>query len=130
MHSRSVVAALISVWLGACRGPSEPSQVVCTAIVMPAVVVAIFDAQSGAPVADSAAGTVADGAYSDSLRAYAFDSSMVLVARAAAYERPGTYSMLIQRSGYQQWSVSGVRVGMGVCHVNTVLLRADMSRRP
>jgi len=130
MHRRSSLAALLFVWFGACKGASEPGRIACTANVVPAIVVAVYDAQSGTPVADSASGTVVDGAYSDSLRAYEWDPSMVLIARAAAYERAGSYSLSIQRSGYQPWSASGIHVDRNECHVNTVVLRANMSRSP
>lgn len=113
--------------LASCGRATAPDPIVCTAIFVPGIVVGIYDAASGRPVADSASGTVVDGAYTDSLRPFEWDSSMVLVARAAAYERPGSYVVTVGRSGYHGWSVSGVAVTRNVCHVNTVTLRADLS---
>jgi hypothetical protein len=131
MGCRSLGVLLLVVSLGGCKRTTEPGLVVCDLNAVPGIVVDIYDAVSGVPVADSASGTVVDGTYSDSLRPHAFDSSsMVLVARAAAYERAGTYLVSVQRAGYQQWTRSAVQVTKNVCHVNTVTLQADMNRAP
>jgi hypothetical protein len=45
-----------------------------------------------------------------------------------AVERAGVYTVVVQTTGYQDWSRSGVRVDSGVCeHVETVDLTATLA---
>ena len=102
----------------------------CTLEVRPGIIVAIRDAQSGAPVADSAAGVAVDVTFTDSLQPAELDTLGRLVSRAGAFERPGTYNVSVTRHGYANWSQSGVRVTRGDCHVNTVRLAALLQPVP
>ena len=47
-----------------------------------------------------------------------------------AYERAGSYSVLVLKDGYVPWSRSGVRVFEDKCHVITVSLEARLERNP
>jgi hypothetical protein len=116
--------------LGACEfftgtGP-------CDLSIRPAIVVEIRHAQTNGPLADSAAGVVIDGSYSDSLRAWQLFAGPVtapILERYAAPERAGTYTVFVKRAGFQDWSISGVRVrdDGGYCNgVRTVTLQANM----
>lgn len=111
-----------------CVSPFDPA--VCTAVAVPAIVVEIRDARTGVPLAGLAAGVVRDGAYVDSLRPAGFlDATDVvgsMLSRQAAHERPGTYTIDIRRSGYQDWTRVGVRVRSGRCHVETQSLVAQL----
>jgi len=99
----------------------------CSASVEPAVVVEIRDARTGVPLAGSARGVVRDGAYVDSLRPHGgAGTPYVLMSRAAAKERPGTYSVNVQAPGYQVWTLDGVVVSSDQCHVRTRRLRAEL----
>lgn len=112
----------------ACRNPFSGGYG-CTADIRFAVEVEIRDAVTGSPLAQAAFGVVRDGSFSDSLTPARFlnadPSSMV--SRQAAGERPGTYSVEVQRSGYRTWTATNVSVGRNKCHVDTRLLRADLA---
>ena len=99
--------------------------VVCTTDVHPAVAVDVRAAATGAPLAESAAGVLRDGAYVDSMRPWKLDNQL-----GGAFERPGVYSVEIQRPGYALWQRTGVRVRSGSCHVQTVTIRADLISEP
>jgi hypothetical protein len=119
---RSCLALTWALSLGGCS-----EGLVCTADVRPAIIVEIRDADTALPVAAEAMGHVQDGAFVDSLRAYGADGT-VLVSRAAADEREGTYTVEVVHEGYQPWQQTAVRVGRNACHVETVTLQAGLER--
>ena len=121
-------AALVacSATLASCGGWGGGSS--CDLSIEPGVIVEIRDAITGVPLAANARGVVREGAYTDSLRAYETKGSApnALVSRAAAYERPGTYSIEVDAPGHQSWRVDDVRVSKGECHVRTRRLTATL----
>lgn len=100
----------------------------CTTSVEPAIVVAIYDAASGAPIAASASGYVQDGSFTDVLKPSGFLGGQpgTMVSRRAADERPGTYDVFVTHEGYVPWSALDVRAADGSCHVRTRTLHADL----
>jgi hypothetical protein len=115
--SPSVLLLAALYTLGACSSsPSDP--IVCDASARAGITVTIKDAETMEPLAATARGVVRDGAYVDSLVLVAPDT------RAAAFERPGTYSVEVRLAGYQNFNTSNVRVTAGTCHVNAVVVPA------
>jgi len=100
----------------------------CSSSVEPAVVVEIRDARTGASLAASATGVVRDNSYVDSLRPHEGRGTapFALTSRAAADERPGTYSVQVYSPGYRMWAREGVRVTRDECHVRTQRLTAGL----
>ncbi len=111
----------------ACNDPFDGFA--CTASIEPAIEVFLVDGQTGMEGLPGVAlmagpfGTVRDGGYVDSLRVASF-SEDTLHSVWAAPERPGRYDVLVRIGGYGDWRVLGVTVEGGVCHVQTVELRA------
>ncbi len=105
----------------------------CTAIIEPAIEVFLVDGVTGmeglpglglsAELTARRFGTVRNGGYVDSLRIKTL-SEDALHSVAAADERPGRYDVLVRIDGYGDWRALGVTVEGGVCHVQTVELRA------
>ena len=135
MHHLCLVA-VCALTLGACDLFDTPGA--CDLIVRPGIVVEIRHAGTSQPLADSAAGVVIDGAYSDSLTAQPFEGagpvpSPTAVLRYAAYERAGTYTVFVTRPGFYNWSASGVRVveDPSACNrVRTVFLPVGLAPLP
>jgi hypothetical protein len=98
----------------------------CDTGIAPAVVVEVRDAVTGAPAAADARGIVRDGTYSDSLYLYEFRDDVPL-SLAGADERPGTYTVTLEKPGYETWTVSAIRVNDSNCHVQTVFLTAELT---
>lgn len=128
---RGLLAAL---WLvSACR-LTEPRVVVCSYEMLPAVAVEVSDVQTGRSLTEHAVGMLRDGAYTDSLGLY--DGSCYGPKAAAprfrcgAHERIGTYEVQVHHEGYRPWSLSGVAVSKGECHVNTVAVSAKLTPAP
>jgi len=112
-------------WLAACNSTESSGIIKCTLDLKPAIVVKIRDAASQLPAADGATGYVRDGSYVDSLEAYG-ETEAGLLSMQAARERPGTYTVIVMKDGYQTWERQAVKVGHDVCHVQTVTLTADL----
>lgn len=116
--------------LAACQSAVAPGEgILCTGHMAPAVEVVVVDARSGAYVARGARGTVRDGSFSDTLsraRSLGAPPEDTLVSLQGAYERPGTYTVAVERAGYRPWQQGGVTVTRDACHVNTVLLTARL----
>jgi hypothetical protein len=47
-----------------------------------------------------------------------------------AWERPGRYDVVVQKSGYRKWVQTGVQVGRNSCGVEPVMLQAQLERLP
>jgi hypothetical protein len=131
---RCMLCGLCALNLGACEFFTGP--VACDLGINPAIVVEIRHAHTTELLADSAAGLVIDGSYSDSLRAWGREAGPVagsVLARYAAYGRIGTYTVLVTRAGFQNWSIGGVRVNEADrdCNtVRTVTLQANLVPLP
>lgn len=100
----------------------------CTTDVQPAVIVEVRDAATQAPAAAGATGTVREGSFSEGLRPYDLGENALRLQ--GPYERPGTYTVTVDKPGYQQWEQESVRVRDGSCHVQTVTLQANLVRAP
>jgi hypothetical protein len=109
----------------ACGDSSGP---VCLPVERLAVEVEVRDAQTGALRADSARGVAQDGTFTDSLLIVRYEGAdIVPAALGGAYGRPGTYTLRIERPGYQLWDTAGVRVIADECGPITVHLLARLS---
>lgn len=71
-----------------------------------------------------------DGEYVDSLQATGFSTELgpglVPIAFSAAWNRPGTYTLTVEREGYQPFSVSGLVARTGTCGILQVSLTARL----
>ena len=75
----------------------------------------VRDSVTNIPAGHGATVTVHDGSYSDSLRLVGYPSDSL--GFQGATERPGTYTIDVQKAGYLPWSRVGVVVRAGSCHV-------------
>jgi hypothetical protein len=122
MRAAALAGSVVLMSLAACgTGPGG-----CTTSIEPGITVRPLEAGSGRNVTDEARGSVADGAYVDSLRTAEIDGLQGVVRLRAADERPGTYGVFVERAGYQSVSLSNVVVRAGECHVYTVALDLTM----
>lgn len=131
-----------SYWLmaimavAACKGTPEPPPygipappgVICTMEARPAVSVEPVDASSGELVTGVVTLIVTDGLYTDTASARIPPSSAMRFV-SAAYERAGTYDVIVRHSGYREWRQNNVPVSRDECHVETVRLRAELRKR-
>lgn len=120
-HIRTLFSALLVVILTGCNvfGPKS-----CTTDAPPAIAVSVEHARTGEPI-DDALVVAKDGSFVDSARTEAEESSGPFWV-ALASERPGTYTVRVEKSGFVDWIREGVTATAGRCHVNTVQLQASL----
>ena len=92
----------------------------------PAVLVDVRDSGTNVPAAFGALGVVRDHDFIDSLRPFLDDSSGSALVLAAAAGRPGTYTVSVERRGFQVWTAEDVVVDAESCPVTSVTLYASL----
>jgi len=95
----------------------------CTDEARPAILVTVRDSITNVPV--SGARVIARSATIADTAQGLPDGTYPL-----AYERPGTYQVTVERSGYRLWTRANVRVTRDECHVQTVSLMALLQPQP
>ena len=121
----------VAVAVVACRTPETPPGLsgphgggsICTREARAGLTVEVVDSVSGASAADGAKVLAVSPAVRDSAIGSSASSSVSL-----AYERAGTYTVTVTRSGYHAWSRSNVVVNADQCHVIPVRLVARLQR--
>jgi hypothetical protein len=106
-----------------------PVRPTCTAVAVPGIRVVITDSVSGEPRAMEAVAVAREGAFVDTLDP-AVSQGNVLISRQGAYERPGTYEVVVRAPGYLDWARTNVIVTSNECHVNPVQLEARLQVTP
>ena len=109
---------LLGIFTG-CDGSTGP--VMCTKELRFGIQMEVVNAESGNPNAAGATMTLNEGAYFEST--VGIEDNSILVG---APERAGTYNVTVARSGYHTWVQTDVVVTADECHVQTVLLRAEL----
>lgn len=97
---------------------------ICPAVAEPAVTVEVRNGTTESPAADGATGLLIDGAYTDSMRVVEETESGEPLALGGGYERAGTYTVRIEKSGFAPWTRTGVQVSEGPCGPETRRLTA------
>jgi len=92
----------------------------------------VRDATTGAPAACGATGEIREGDLVELVtlsetRCATFPDSLSF---AGAWERAGTYTVVVKKPGYQDWVKEEVVVMEGACHVQTVTLQANLEPEP
>ena len=124
-------ACLLTTAAG-CRGVVT-TQHACTGSIEHALEIRVEDALTGAPIAEDAIAVAREGAFSEQLRVVRWMPSgpgRVATTLGGVDERPGTYGVEIQLSGYARWDTTAVRVRKGPCHVETARMVARLQRLP
>ena len=79
------------------------------------ITVTVRDSITGAPLTEGVRVIARDGIFADTADADAF---------SLAEERPGSYTVTVEKEGYQPWSRDDIRVIRGECHGQRVELVA------
>ncbi len=117
---------LVLLVLTGCEDPIVDS-VNCPAVVEPAIVIEVRDAQTGAPEADSALGLLRDGDYVDTMRVTGVTSEGAPLSLAGAMGRAGTYDVRIEKEGFRPWTRENVTVASGNCGPQTRRFTAELT---
>jgi hypothetical protein len=134
MISRAVGAGCggLLLFLGGCEFLGLTDPVVCPAAISRAIEVEVRDAASGQPAAFDAVGIAREGSFVESLEIVGWmsypPSTETALVLGGVEERPGLYSVRVEKVGYKPWERSGLRAEKGVCGVRTVRLQANLER--
>lgn len=120
MRGFSLLAACTLLLLAGC----DFGNPICPATAEPAVIVEVRDAVTEDPEAENAEGVLIDGDYTDSLRIQEETDDGIPVTLAGGFERAGTYSVRIDKPGFQTWTRDDVDVDDGECGPETERLNA------
>jgi hypothetical protein len=121
MRTQLIIVSTVLA-LGCNGNDSFGPEVNCTDESRPGLTVTAFDANTGDAVKILGTATVTDGSFTQSVpNQPPGDSDFHL-----AYERAGTYDVVIKIPGYQEWKITGAVVKRNACHVITVALAANL----
>ena len=118
LMKRCLVVLLFLVSASGCEQESP----LCTAEFVPGIHVDVRDAETGVSLADSTTGLAIDGEHVEHL------SPIGGAILAGAYERAGTYTIVLLTKGYHDWVRADIEVEEDACHVHTVVLDARLER--
>lgn len=107
----------------ACDEPSRVAGPNCADIAVPALTVIAYDWRTRQTITSKALVVARDGAYADTASGATVATPPLYTL---AYNRPGTYSVTVQLSGYEPWRVDGVVAPRGICNVMTIPLAASL----
>lgn len=123
MANGKLLGITVTFYLAACQSGS----ILCPGGIVPPIVVEVRDADTGAPAAQGAGGTIRKGDYVAQLKSPTPTEQLVLISAGDA----GTYDVLVQKPTYVDWRKNGVVVEGGQCGVQKeVVLRASLQRAP
>ena len=130
-HARPLPLLALTLATGALACSSSdkciPLPVEIPVVYQPAIVLGVADSVTGAPLADSANGTVSSAAVSDSLRHGWYQPDSILVSLVGA----GWYTVTVQRPGYLTWVRNDVIVKTNACGATiSTDLTARLQRAP
>jgi len=129
--SLACVVVIVGLFFAGCGdGGDHRGGFGCTADIEPGIKVQIFDSVTHANIATGAAGTIQDGAYTETLQPTAFDGAGNILYLTGAPERTGTYTIRVTKTGYMAFVLPNVQVTKNDCHVNTVTVIAPMQPLP
>lgn len=133
MHSHPVPSILLCLALLACSRELPREAVIfdhakqpCTAEYRYGLGIQVQDSVTGQFIASGARLIVRDGAFVETMQAPANRPDVDSLPIPAAGERPGVYTLTVQKPGYREWRTSGVKVTADRCHVQPVRVLARL----
>jgi hypothetical protein len=122
MLKRSSIFLLLLLFAVSCSMSSENGEPICTTDVRPGIEVRVKDADTGEIISNLITGRLVDENEGEEKMV---QSREVL---SGAFEKRGTYSIILEADQYKSWFKDGVEVIEGPCHVQTVKLTAEMQK--
>ena len=127
MNARFVPLTLALIATAACRNPHE-TNFACTDEARPAIVITVLDSASGMAAGKDARIVAKAGTFVDSVPGMWTASSDGPFA--LAHEHAGTYTLTVSKTGFLDWTRSGIVVTADQCHVKTVQVTAKLQPAP
>ena len=130
-HRMRFATSVLLGGIAACDLLPGTDPVVCPAAISRAIEVEVRDAVSGAPAAADAVGTARDGSFVEVLQVVGWtgapaDETALLLG--GVNERAGTYTVTVDKAGYERWERASINVRRSICGVETARLEARLTR--
>ena len=123
------VAPIAFGFAAGCQVTSEGEG--CTPNVKPGLSINVFDAETGLPAGCGASAVVTEGSYLEQMTIEATPICVDTSHMVAAYERVGTYQIVVSKPGYLDETVSDVDVVMtDGCSVDTTVVNVMLTPSP
>ena len=104
-----------------------PPPIACTLEAVAGITVKPVDSETGAVLSGPTTLIVREGLYADTVRTTT-GALPLPVTVSAAYERAGTYTIVVRHPGYREFAQTGVEVTRDPCHVHPVRITAELRR--
>jgi len=102
--------------------------VICTTSFDPALIIEVYDKQTGEAISCGSIATIQDGSFSETVENINNSDCSDQTALLGAYERTGNYDITVTKNDYVDWTVTNIEVTANVCHVNTIRLQAYLEK--
>lgn len=100
--------------------------VLCPLWIAPGIMIEVRDVVTGMPAACGSSGKAESAGLIEPLETGVDCAATPDFLYLSGIDRPGTYTVTIERPGYQAWIRGGIEVVGGVCGLITVQMRADL----
>lgn len=110
--------------LSACGGDPGPGGA-CAAIAAANFNITVTDKASGLRICDATV-EATDVASSEKAKLSAFGGSSDCAYSGGFYERPGTFTLTVSKSGYTTQTQMGIKIEKGVCNVTPAQLTIQL----
>lgn len=124
---KALLPGVLSLSVMGCLSNTDEDNVACTAVFTPGLSVEVVDAESGEGISCSATVVFQDGNYEEGATNEAGPNCDNSAKFYGAYERAGTYDIIVVKPGYLENSVTDVVVTEDVCHVKTVNVTIELT---
>lgn len=111
-------------YLNGCTILSSQANGMCTMEARPALQVSVVDARTGNSILNGATVIAREAQFVDSVQVKDWMTPSI----GLAHERSGKYKVIVQKPGYKTWSVEGIKVKKGECHVEPVKIEAQLEK--
>ena len=123
-HGLRLVLLAGGVFAVGCSAADTAGVIACTKEARAGITVDVRDSVSNALVGRNALIIAREGAVADT----STDTPISDGPFSLVFERAGTYTVSVTKTGYQPWTKAGVQVTNGTCHVNAVALTAKLQK--
>lgn len=114
------IAFVPMLWAFQC---DDNDDVICTTEAKAGLNIIVKDALSGEFLSEGVTVIAQEGDYSETLQLLTWDNTAVFLG---AWERKGTYDIMVTKDGYQTFTSAPITVTADICHVIPVEFTVEM----
>ena len=102
----------------------------CSAVSIPALIIEVFDKETGLPLVCGVTVSVQDGDFMQEQSMKSGDDCVLNISDpfSLAFEREGKYDITVIKEGYIDWYQYDTVVSSNICHVNTIKVQAYIDK--